>query len=401
MDYRQQKIKPYLWHAIDYGGVAISGILHALDKQEVRQYLHSRELLVCSIRIRHTFFNVRIKKHDLDQITREMATLLRAGLPVLAMLDLLRINWTKSYLCNTIIALQRSVQGGMSFTLALCESGLFEPIDVRLIAAGEFSGKLVEVFQSIIIYRAKRRHLKRNIQKALTYPLTVGAISVLITLGFIFQVIPSFGVLFKQSGVELPAATRHLLQTTQWFTKHWTQIIFIISIAILPAMYAYRTQSGFRKKLHNLLCGLPLLGNFIRAIACARFTRALSLTCASGLTQKDAIACIAGVTGHPEYDAGIPVMCAQLVQGLGLSAVMLNSGLFPAMVIQRIQLAESAGCLNQMLLDLSDDLSDQMDERLDLITRMLEPAIMIGLGFWIFALVIALYLPLFEAGGLM
>ena len=401
MAHLHTKKKLYSWHAIDRYDTAISGIYYASNALEVKQYLQSRELLPRRVRLKYHFFTPQINMQDRNRLIREMAALLSAGLPFLTMLKLLKDNYKKSSTHNIINELSKSVHGGNSLSDALCKTGLFEPIDARLIVAGEASGKLLEVFQAIIDYKAKRANLKRNIKQALVYPFTVGAISVLITLGFIFQVIPCFTALFRQNGIELPSATKKLMHGIFFLQTHGTQLLFLSVITVCSIIYAYRSQHQFKCQLHNYICKLPIIGHLAQSIALARFTSALALTCSSGLTLVNALACIEGVTGHPKYDECIPQMCAGMTQGNGLTEVMLKAGIFPDVILQGVQLGENAGCLSKMLKGLAENLNLQVDEQLNTLARMLEPCIMVGLGLWIFGLVIALYLPLFEAGGLM
>lgn len=398
---RHPKLKRYAWCAIDRFNEPMSGIFPALNALEVKRHLQSRELLATKIRLQRTWLSPWIHTLDRDLLIKEIATLLSAGLPFITMLNLLQNNWKKSYLHNIILELQQAVQGGQSFAGALCATGLFESVDARLIAAGSASGKLIDVLQVIITYRIKRLSLKRNIKKALLYPLTVAAISMIITVGFIFNIIPSFAALFKQSGVALPAATQHLLQGAFWLQKYGAKILLIIIINAVVFIYTYRSNVSFKHKCQYLLTKLPFVRALLQRIAIERFTSALALTAASGLTLIDALSCIEGVTGNHHYDNRIRLMSEQMAQGVGLSGVMRESGLFSDVFVQRVKLGEDAGCLNTVLQCLAADQQIIVDDNLDAITRMLEPCIMIGLGLWIFGLVIALYLPLFEAGGLM
>jgi type IV pilus assembly protein PilC len=331
--------------------------------------------------------------------TRQMATMIDAGLPLLQCLDLIGNQEPNPNLRKTILGVKASVEGGTSFSEALQKyPKVFEPLYINLVQAGELGGILDTIMNKLAEYIEKSAETQAKVKGAMKYPLTVLVIALSITAGLLWKVVPTFAATFKSMGrKELPAITEMLVQISDNF------------VAAMPFVFAIGVGLGFLYKLAMrtkngpyirdfILFNMPVLGNVIRKSAVARFTRTLGTLITAGVPILDALAVVGKTSGNLVVERALDYTRMRIMEGKNVTAPLLETKVFPVMVVQMIAVGEATGAMDVMLTKISDFYDDEVDEAIEGMTAVMEPLMMVVLGGIIGTVMMGMYMPIFTMG---
>lgn len=396
--------RPYRWRwaGRDADGRRISGESVATRREDVARHLAEQRILVRRIqRKRGMGARVgRIGPRDITLFARQMATLLRAGITVLQGLGVVAKGVEKPAMRLLVEALSKEVTEGASVAEALGRhprhfGGLF----IHLVAAGEQSGTLERMLDRVATHKEKIERLQGRVRRALWYPAVVLVTGIAVAALLLVKVVPRFEGLFRDFGAELPALTRLTLSLSQAVQHYWG---WGLALAIgLPLLVhaGQRRSAAFAGHLHALALGLPVLGDILDKSCVARYCRTLATTLGAGVPLVEGLESAAGATGNRTFSTAIGHIRREVLDGQPLHVAMRHSRHFPALATQMVAIGEESGTLDQMLERIADHYEQEVDERVDVLTSLLEPAVIVILGVMVGGLVVAMYLPIFALGG--
>jgi len=344
-------------------------------------------------------FGEKVKTKDLVIFSRQFATMIDAGLPLVQCLDILASQQDKAEFKKVLIDVKSSVEGGSTFADALRKHPkVFDDLYVNLIAAGEVGGILDTILNRLSGFLEKAEKLKGKIKGAMTYPTAVIIIALLIVTGLLMWVVPIFEDMFSSFGQSLPAPTKVVVKMSEFLQHYWYTLIGFIAGAIVGIKYTYKTPKG-RRLLDQLLLKTPVVGDLIRKTAVARFTRTLGTMLSSGVPILEGLEIVSKTAGNVIIEEAVMRARMSLSQGKTLAEPLMETKVFPGMVTQMIAVGESTGALDNMLTKIADFYEEEVDQAVEALTSLIEPLLMAFLGVVVGGLVIALYLPIFQIAG--
>lgn len=343
--------------------------------------------------------NKPIKSMHLAIFSRQMATLIQAGVPLMQSLMIIARGHTHYQMKSLVECIKKEVESGSTFADALRKNPqYFNELFCNIIAAGEQTGSLNIMLEKVATYKEKIETMKRKMKKASMYPIIVLVVAIVVTTGLLTYVVPEFESLFESFGAELPLLTRVVLALSRSTMQYATFMIGVFGISVYGFFYAKKHSTMFAYKIDALILKLPIIGRLIQKAAIARFTRTLSITVAAGLPLVDALRIVTGVTGNHVYTKATTAIRQDVSNGYQLHLSLENTRLFSSMVIQMVEIGEESGALVNMLNNIADFYEESIDNALDALSGLLEPLIMAILGIIVGGLVIAMYLPIFKLG---
>lgn len=401
---KEQQVVHFLWEGKDKNGNRSQGKIEAINPSAAKALLRNQGINPQKIRKESNigFFskaNAAIKPLDIAFFTRQMATMLKAGVPLLQGLEIVSNGTEKNKLKDMIKSIRNDVNGGIDFSAALTKfPEYFDDLFCNLVAAGEQSGALEQMLDRLATYKEKVESLKAKIKKALTYPTAVIVVGVIVSAILLVKVVPMFESLFKGFGADLPAFTRFVVNLSE-VAQAWWHIIFL---AVGVSAYLFKkakTQSqGFADAVDRMMLKIPVIGQILHNAAIARFARTLETTFAAGVPLVNALESAAGAAGNVVYRNAILQIRNGVSTGQSLQNAINMTGVFPNMAVQMIAIGEEAGSLDLMLSKVADYYEEAVDNAVDNLSSLLEPMIMVILGVLVGGLVIAMYLPIFQMG---
>ena len=342
----------------------------------------------------------KITPGDIAVFSRQMATMMKAGVPLVQAFDIVGQGHSNKKMTEMIMQVKADVEAGGTFASALAKHPLhFDDLFINLVDAGEASGALEELLDKIATYKEKTEALKSKIKKALTYPIAVLVVAIVVTAILLIFVVPTFAGLFEGFGAELPAFTQMVVDLSD-FMIEWGWLLGLGIIGIIMGFIQIKKRSRkFREKLDVLVLKIPAFGPLIYNSAIARFSRTLSTMFSAGVPLVDAMASVAGSAGNSVFTKEILRVRDDIASGTTLqSSLAQNKALFPNMLIQMVGIGEESGALDEMLSKVADYYEAAVDDAVDNLTALMEPLIMSFLAVVIGGLVIAMYLPVFKMG---
>lgn len=340
-----------------------------------------------------------IKPLDISLFTRQMATMMKAGVPLVQSFDIVGEGADKESLRELIYSIRDDVSAGLSFGASLRKHPkYFDDLFCSLVEAGEQAGALETMLDRIASYKEKTETLKAKIKKALTYPIAVVVVAVIVTGILLVKVVPVFATTFSNFGGELPAFTQFVMGLSESAQEWW--LIWLIGLAALVIAFkqAKRRSQKFAATVDRFSLKIPIVGNIIYQAIIARFARTLSTTFAAGVPLVDALTSVAGAAGNAVYrDATLKVR-DDVTTGIQLNHALKTSGKFPVLLLQMASIGEESGALDEMLEKAAIHYEEAVDNAVDNLTTLLEPMIMAVLGVLVGGLLIAMYLPIFKLG---
>ncbi|WP_212626540.1 type II secretion system F family protein [Pseudomonas sp. PP3] len=402
MAVKAAKISVYAWEGTDRKGTKISGELSGQNPALVKAQLRKQGINPGKVRRKTTsIFDMgkRIKAHDIALFTRQMATMMKAGVPLLQSFDIIGEGFDNPAMRKLVDEVKQEVAAGNSFAAALRKKPqYFDELYCNLVDAGEQAGALDTLLERVATYKEKSESLKAKIKKAMTYPLVVVFVAMIVTTILLVKVVPQFQSVFEGFGAELPAFTVMVIGLSQFMQDWWWVMLGALIVAIFGVRHTFRTSQGFRDRTDAWLLKLPLVGTLMYKSAVARFSRTLSTTFAAGVPLVEALESVAGATGNIVFKRAVLRIKQDVSTGMQLNFSMRTSGIFPNMATQMTAIGEESGALDDMLDKVAGFYEDEVDNMVDNLTSLMEPFIMVVLGVIVGGLVVAMYLPIFQLG---
>ena len=340
-----------------------------------------------------------IKPADIALFTRQMATMMRAGVPLVQSFEIVADGVDKPKMRDLILAIRTDVSGGTSFASAIRKHPLFfDDLFCNLVDAGEQSGSLETMLDRIASYKEKTETLKGKVRKAMTYPIAVLLVAFIVSGILLIKVVPQFQSVFKGFGAELPAFTMFVIHLSDIVQNYWLIVVGAIIAAVVGFVAAHRRSKPMRDAIDRVLLRVPIIGSILEKSAVARYARTLATTFAAGVPLVDALNSVAGAAGNAVFTNAIYKVRDDVSTGQQLNFSMRNTGVFPNMVIQMVAIGEESGALDSMLDKAASYYEEQVDNAVDNLTALMEPIIMSVLGVLVGGLIIAMYLPIFQLG---
>ncbi|OUS31069.1 type II secretion system protein F [Thalassotalea sp. 42_200_T64] len=404
---KQVKPKPleaFLWHGVNRKGKKIKGELSAANIMELKAQLRKQGITPLRTKKKpKPMFGMSsdkaIQPKDIAVITRQIATMLNAGVPLVQTIEMIGKGNNNGNIRKLLSEICNQVQAGLPFSDCLREHPkYFDDLYCDLVKSGEQSGALETIFDRIAIYKEKSEVLKSKIKKAMTYPIAVLVIAAIVTSILLIFVVPTFVDIFASFDAELPAFTLFVVGISDFMVAYW----YIALAAMFGASFLFKkahlNSQDFRDKVDVSILKIPVIGALLDKAAVARFARTLSTTFAAGVPLIDALDSAAGASGNAVYRNAINEIRAEVSAGMQMNMAMRNSSIFPDMVIQMVTIGEESGALDDMLAKVANVYEQEVDDAVDGLTALLEPMIMAVLGVVIGGLIIAMYLPIFQIG---
>lgn len=398
----------YKWVAETKKGKILKGELEAGDERIAQLQLKRRNLTIKKIKVKPkdlfanvAFFQPKITAKDVVIFTRQFSTMIDAGLPLVQGLTILAEQTENKTFQNVLKRVTKDVEGGSSLAEALKKHPkAFDALYVNLVAAGEIGGILDTILQRLAAYIEKAEKLKTRIKGAMTYPIIVVGVAVLVIAVILIFVIPVFQEMFSSFGKALPVPTQIVVNMSD-FLKGNIHYVIVGFILFVFAFKKYRNTKKGRKQTDALALKLPVFGNLLKKSAVARFTRTLGTMISSGVPILDALEIVAKTSGNVVLEEIIYEVRSSIAEGQTIAEPLSEADIFPRMVVQMISVGEATGALDTMLNKIADFYDDEVDAAVEALTSMLEPLLMVFLGGAIGGLVIAMYLPIFQMASAM
>ncbi|MFA6357698.1 MAG: type II secretion system F family protein [Candidatus Omnitrophota bacterium] len=397
----------YQYSAKDKTGQTASGIIEAVSESDAADILHKKELVVVSINLAKTIASKskasdkKIKLEDLVIFSRQLATMIDAGIPLVNALGILAEQIENEDLRIIVNEVRKDIEGGMSFCDALAKHPkVFSELFVNMAKAGEASGMLNDILDRLAVFMEKQAALNRKIISSLVYPAVVVGMAAVITSVLLLKVVPTFKGIFDSLGGTLPMPTQVLIFASDLLRKYFLYTIISLGIGIYLFKNYLQTQIG-RYQFDKLILRLPVFGPLLRKIAVAKFSRTFSTLVKSGVSVLSALEIVSKTSGNKVVEEAV-VNCSKSVRnGELISKPLAKSGVFPPMVTRMINVGEQTGQLEKMLSKIADFYDDQVEAATSALTSMIEPMVIAFLGIVIGGIVIALFLPIFKISQLM
>jgi len=393
----------YTWEGRTPRGDLRKGELEGPNEMTVRAYLRQQQIIPTKIRTKGKeikltlpFMKGRVRKKDLAIFTRQLATMIDAGLPLVQSLEILSQQQEAETFKEIIKGVKDDVEGGSTFAAAMKKHPrAFDNLYINLVLAGEEAGTLDVMLNRLANHIEKMEALKKKVRSALVYPAMIVSVAIIVTVVLLVFVIPVFEKLFAGVGTALPLPTQIVIGISR-FAKSYIPfiIIFFVILGVVSSRY-YKTEKG-KIKIDGLVLKFPIFGELIRKISIARFARTLSTLVTSGVPILESLNIVAGASGNKVVELAILQGRTSISEGQTISEPLAQSGVFPIMVTQMISVGETTGSLELMLTKIADFYEEEVDVAVATLSSMLEPMLMIFLGVTIGGLVIAMYLPIFK-----
>lgn len=399
----------FRWQGVSPRGEVLAGEMEAPTRDAVLVRLRSQRIQPIPAKIKEKGrgldrsltipgFGESIKQRDVVIFTRQLATMIDAGLPIVQCLEILATQSPSKKLRVVIRQLKEEVEAGSTFTDALRKHPkLFDDLFVNMVAAGEVGGILDSILHRLSGYMEKAMKLKSKIKGAMIYPATIVTVAVGVTAILLIFVIPVFAELFGSFGQALPAPTQFVINLSNFTIAYFHYIAGILIAAGVASRQFYRTEAG-RLTFDQMFLQLPVFGDLIRKAAVARFTRTLSTLVSSGVPILDALAITARTAGNKVVERAVLATRVSISEGRTIAEPLAQSKVFPPMVCQMISVGETTGALDAMLQKIAEFYEEEVDNAVSNLTALMEPLVILFLGVVIGGLVISMYLPIFKLG---
>jgi type IV pilus assembly protein PilC len=398
------KLTTYDWVALDKRGKRMKGDMPAKNASLVKAELRRQGMNPQSVRERSKPLfgstGSSVKPGDVAIFSRQIATMMASGVPMVQSFDIIADGQKNVRFKNILLDVKQNIEGGASLHEALGRYPVqFDELYCNLVHAGETSGVLDTVLDTVATYKERTEAIKKKIKKALFYPMMVLAVVFLVMLIMLLFVVPVFTKTFQDAGADLPAPTQVLVSMSEFMQSYWWLVIGIIIGSIVSIVVAKKRSLKFAHFLDRLSLKMPVMGNIVRNSAIARFARTLGVTFRAGVPLVEALDAVAGATGSIVYGDAVRQMRDDISVGHQLQLAMKQTGLFPTMVVQMTAIGEESGALDNMLFKVAEFYEEEVNNAVDTLSTLLEPIIMVVLGGIVGGMVVALYLPIFKLAG--
>ena len=396
------KTSAFKWEGKDRRGAAVSGVINGQNPALVKAQLRKQGINPTKVRKQSSLSfgkGKKIKPMDIALFTRQMATMMKAGVPLLQSFDIIGEGFDNPNMRKLIDDVKQEVAAGNSFAAALRKKPEhFDELYCNLVESGEQAGALENLLDRIATYKEKTEALKAKIKKAMNYPIAVIVVAVIVSAILLIKVVPQFESVFAGFGAELPAFTQMVIHISNFLQQSWFIILALVFASALVFKEAMKRSQKLRDSIDRGILKLPIVGDILYKSAVARFARTLSTTFAAGVPLVDALDSVSGATGNVVFKNATNKIKADVSTGMQLNFSMRTTGTFPSMAVQMTAIGEESGALDEMLAKVATFYEDEVDNMVDGLTSLMEPVIMSVLGVLVGGLIIAMYLPIFQLG---
>jgi type IV pilus assembly protein PilC len=396
-----KKETQFLWEGKDKRGNKVRGKSLAASEAALRADLRRQGVAATRVKTPSTAFRSggKVLPIDIAVFARQLATMMSAGIPMVQAFEIIGNGHEKPAMQKLVLEIKGSIEGGSTLHDSLAKHPLyFDDLFVNLVEAGEQAGALETLLDKIATYKEKTEALKKKIKKALFYPMAVLAVALIVSSILLIFVIPQFESLFKGFGADLPAFTQMVVNLSRFMQHMGWMVLIAVGGGIYTFLYFKKRSRNMRRTLDRMLLKFPIIGPIMVKAAIARFARTLSTMFAAGVPLVEAMQSVAGATGNIVYEEATLRMKDEVSTGQRLQRAMENTGLFPNMVVQMIAVGEESGSLDTMSAKVAEFYEAEVDNAVDAMSSLMEPAIMAILGVLVGGMVIAMYLPIFKLG---
>lgn len=389
----------YVWEGKDKSGRTVRGELRAGGEAIVNVTLRRQGVMVTKVKKKVHRSGKKITDKDISMFTRQLATMMKAGVPLLQSFDIVGKGHANPSMAKLIMDLRSDIETGTSLNNAFRKYPLyFDPLFCNLVGAGEQAGILEDLLTRLAIYKEKTIAIKAKIKSALMYPISILAIAFVVTAVIMIWVVPAFKSVFQSFGANLPAPTLMVMAISEFFVAWWYLIFGGIFAVLYFFFQAWQRSLKVQRFMDITLLKAPIFGPVIRKATIARWTRTLATMFAAGVPLVEALDSVGGAAGNAVYLDATRKIQNEVSTGTSLTAAMQNANVFPNMVTQMVQIGEESGSLDAMLGKVADFYEEEVDEAVSALSSLMEPLIMVILGVLIGGLVVAMYLPIFKLG---
>ena len=387
------------WEGKDKNGKVVRGEQRAGGEAMVSASLRRQGIMVTRVKKRRTSGGRAIKQKDIAIFTRQLATMMRAGVPLLQSFDIVARGSPNPKLTRLLNDIREDVETGTSLSSAFRKRPLyFDALYCNLVEAGEAAGILEALLDRLAVYQEKTMAIKNKIRSALIYPIAVLLVAFVVLAVIMIFVIPAFEDVFKSFGADLPAPTLVVIALSKIFVNYWWAIFGFIGGGIYFFLESWKRSVRMQKAMDRLLLKVPVFGPLVHKSAVARWTRTLSTMFAAGVPLVEALDSVGGAAGNAVFAEATEAVQRDVSSGSGLTMSMQQTGVFPNMVLQMTSIGEESGALDQMLGKAAEFYEDEVDEAVKGLSTLMEPFIIVILGVLIGGIVVSMYLPIFKIG---
>jgi type IV pilus assembly protein PilC len=395
----QKRESTYTWEGKDRSGKLVRGEMRAGGDAVVMATLRKQGITTTKVKKVTYRSSKRVSDKDITLFTRQLATMMKAGVPLLQSFDIVGKGHSNPSVAKLLLDIKSDIETGSSLNQAFRKYPLyFDALFCNLVAAGEQAGILESLLDRLATYKEKMIAIKNRIKKALFYPIAVLVVAFVITAVIMVWVIPAFKTVFSSFGADLPALTVAVIDLSDGFVNYWYIILPILFGSIYFFFQAWRRSERMQAVMDRLLLRIPIFGDVIRKATIARWTRTLSVMFAAGVPLVESLDSVGGASGNYVYKQATKRIQMDVSTGTSLTASMQDTQVFPNMVTQMVSIGEESGSLDNMLGKVADFYEQEVDDAVDALSSLMEPIIMVVLGVLIGTLIIAMYLPIFKLG---
>ncbi|MDR7331091.1 type II secretion system F family protein [Roseateles asaccharophilus] len=387
------------WEGKDRNGKIVKGELRAGGEAMVSATLRRQGILVNKVKKRRSSGGSSIKQKDIAVFTRQIATMMRAGVPLLQSFDIVARGSTNPRLTRLLNDIRQDVETGTSLSSAFRKHPMyFDALYCNLVEAGEAGGILEALLDRLAIYQEKTVAIKNKIKSALTYPIAVMVVAFIVVAVIMIFVVPAFKDVFQSFGADLPAPTLMVIAMSEFFVAYWWAIFGALGGGVYFFIQSWKRSEKMQKRMDRILLKIPVFGALMYKSAVARWTRTLSTMFAAGVPLVEALDSVGGASGNAVFAEATEQIQRDVSTGSALTTSMQTTGIFPTMVLQMASIGEESGSLDHMLAKAAEFYEDEVDEAVKGLSALMEPIIIVFLGGLIGGIVVAMYLPIFKLG---
>src|SRR5580765_1223362 len=387
------------WEGKDKNGKPVRAEMRAGGEAMESASLRRQGVMVNKVKKRRMSGGKAIKQKDIAVFTRQLTTMMRAGVPLIQAFDIVARGSTNARMTRLLTDIRSDVETGTSLSAAFRKHPMyFDALYCNLVEAGEAGGILEQLLDRLALYQEKTMAIKNKIKSALIYPIAVLVVAFVVLAVIMIFVIPAFKDVFSSFGADLPAPTLVVIAMSEFFVKWWWLIFGILIGGTYFFIQSWKRSPKMQKFMDRLLLRVPVFGDLVRKSAVARWTRTLSTMFAAGVPLVEALDSVGGASGNYVYAVATKQIQQEVSTGTSLTVAMQNSAVFPSMVIQMCSIGEETGALDAMLGKVADFYEQVVDDAVAALSSLMEPMIMVVLGTLIGGMVIAMYLPIFKLG---
>ncbi|RQP23218.1 type II secretion system F family protein [Piscinibacter terrae] len=398
---KQQNVKEIVfeWEGKDKNGKVVRGEMRAGGEAMVSASLRRQGILITKVKKRRVSGGSSIKQKDIAIFTRQLATMMKAGVPLIQAFDIVARGSTNPRVTKLLTDIRSDVETGTSLSSSFRKHPLyFDALYCNLVEAGEAGGILEQLLDRLAIYQEKTMAIKNKIKSALIYPVAVLVVAFVVLAVIMIFVIPAFKDVFTSFGADLPAPTLFVIGMSEFFVKFWYLIFGVLIGGTYFFMQSWRRSEKMQKAMDRLLLKIPVFGDLVYKSTVARWTRTLSTMFAAGVPLVEALDSVGGASGNAVFAEATEQIQKDVSTGSALTTSMQTTGVFPTMVLQMCAIGEESGSLDAMLGKAAEFYEDEVDEAVKGLSSLMEPFIIVVLGVLIGGIVVSMYLPIFKLG---